>query len=100
MYEFDVQMIPMRKEIKQGQTVEIRCTLIGERGFEDNRYTIKYFKSEGYGELRLSRDGDAFLPNNRYPLSDKEFQSYYTSRFNESQTFEVVIEDSFGNEKS
>jgi len=98
-YEFDIRTMPVRKDIKQNETVEIRCSLIGTGSFADNRYTIRYFQSDGYGELRLGKDGNVFLPNDRYPLPDKEFRLYYTSRSDDSQQFEVVVEDSFGNEK-
>lgn len=98
-YEFDIQTMPVRKEIRQGETVEIRCSLIEKGTFTDNRYTIRFFQSEGYGELRLGKDSEIFLPNDRYPLPEKEFRLYYTSRSAESQAFEVVIADSFGNEK-
>ena len=98
-YEFDIRTMPVRKDIKQNETVEVRCTLIETGNFADNRYTIRYFQSEGYGELQLGKDGDVFLPNDRYPLPDKEFRLYYTSRSDDSQQFEVVVEDSFGNEK-
>ena len=98
-YEFDIRTMPVRKDIKQNETVEIRCSLIETGSFDDNRYTIRYFQSEGYGELQLGKDGDVFLPNDRYPLPDKEFRLYYTSRSDDSQQFEVVVKDSFGNEK-
>lgn len=98
-YEFDIRTMPVRKDIKQNETVEIRCSLIETGNFADNRYTIRYFQSEGYGELRLGKDGDVFLPNDRYPLPDKEFRLYYISHSDDSQQFEVVVEDSFGNER-
>lgn len=98
-YEFDIQTMPVRKEIKRGETVEIRCSLIEKGTFADNKYNIRFFQSEGYGDLRLGKDGETFLPNDRYPLPEKEFRLYYTSRSDESQAFEVVFEDSFGNEK-
>lgn len=98
-YEFDIHTMPICKSIKQNETVEIRCALIETGSFADNRYTIRYFQSDGYGELRLGKEGDVFLPNDRYPLPGKEFRLYYTSRSDESQQFEVVVEDSFGNEK-
>ena len=98
-YEFDIRTMPVRKEIKQGETIEIRCSLTEKGTFTDNRYSIRFFQAEGYGELRLGKDGEAFLSNDRYPLPDKEFRLYYTSRSNESQTFEVVVEDGFGNER-
>ncbi len=97
-YEFDIQTMPVRKEIKQNETIEIRCSLIEKGTFADNRYTIRFFQSEGYGELRLGKDGEVFLPNDRYPLSEKEFRLYYTSRSAESQQFEVVVENSAGRE--
>lgn len=100
VYEFEVKTMPVHKEIANGETVEIRCTLTETGSYSDNRYTIRYFQYSGSGELRLGKNGDTFLPNDRYPLPDKEFRLYYTSRSNESQAFEVVIEDSFGNEKS
>lgn len=99
VYEFDVKTMPVPKEIANGETVEIRCTLTETGSYSDNRYTIRYFQSSGKGELRLDNDGETFLPNDRYPLSEKEFRLYYTSRSDESQDFEVVIEDSFENEK-
>ena len=99
VYEFDIRTMPVRKEIRQNETAEIRCSLIEKGSFSDNRYTIRYFQSEGFGELRLGKNGEVFLPNDRYPLPDKEFRLYYTSRSNESQNFEVVVEDGFGNEK-
>lgn len=98
-YEFDIRTMPVRKEVKQNETVGIRCTLTEKGNFADNKYNIRFFQSEGYGELRLGKNGEAFLPNDRYPLPEKEFRLYYTSRSAESQAFEVVIADSFGNEK-
>lgn len=99
IYEFDIHTMPVRKEIRQNETAEIRCTLIEKGTFADNKYNIRFFQSEGNGELRLGKDGKVFLPNDRYPLPEKEFRLYYTSRSDESQRFEVVIADSFGNEK-
>ena len=43
-YEFDVQTMPVRKETRQNETVEIRCSLIETGSFADNRYTIRYFQ--------------------------------------------------------
>lgn len=97
-YEFDVHTMPVRKEIKQNETIEIRCSLIEKGTFADNKYNIRFFQSEGYGELRLGKDGEVFLPNDRYPLPEKEFRLYYTSRSAESQVFEVVVENSAGKE--
>lgn len=94
-YEFDIQTMPVRKEIRQNETVEIRCALIEKGTFTDNQYNIRFFQSDGIGELRLGKDGEVFLPNDRYPLPDKEFRLYYTSKSEESQQFEVVVENLF-----
>ena len=66
----------------------------------DNRYTIRFFQFDGKGYLRLEKDDEAFLPNDRYELRDKEFRLYYTSLGDKSHAFEVVIENSFGRAKT
>lgn len=99
-YEFDIKTMPVPKEIATRETVEIRCTLTENGSFADNRYTIRYFQYDGKGELQLGKDGEVFLPNDRYPLPDKEFRLYYTSLSDDtSHEIEVVVENSFGVEK-
>ena len=99
-YEFDVEVMPLPKEIKQNETVEIRCSLIEQGNFIDNRYTIRFFQFDGGGKLHLGQEGEAFLPNDRYELLYKEFRMYYTSLGDKSHAFEVVIENSFGRAKT
>ncbi len=99
-YEFDVEVMPLPKNIKQNEIVEIRCSLTEEGNFIDNRYTIRFFQFDGNGKLHLGQDGEAFLPNDRYELPNKEFRMYYTSLGNKSHAFEVVIENSFGRAKT
>ncbi len=99
-YEFDVEVMPLPKDIKQNETIEIRCTLIDQGNFIDNRYTIRFFQFDGEGVLRLEKEGEAFLPNDRYELLYKEFRMYYTSLGDKSHAFEVVIENSFGRAKT
>ena len=99
-YEFDVEVMPLPKEIKQNETVEIRCSLIEQGNFIDNRYTIRFFQFDGGGKLHLRQEGEAFLPNDRYELLYKEFRMYYTSLGDKSHAFEVVIENSFGRAKT
>lgn len=99
-YEFDIKTMPVPKEIALGETVEIRCTLTENGSFAGNHYTIRFFQYDGKGELRLGKDGEAFLPNDRYPLPDREFRLYYTSISDEnSHEIEVVVENSLGAEK-
>ena len=99
-YEFDIEVMPLPKEIKQNETIEIRCSLIEKGNFIDNRYTIRFIQFDGEGELRLEKEGEAFLPNDRYALPDKDFRLYYTSLGDKSHAFEVVIENSFGRAKT
>ncbi len=99
-YEFDIEVMPLPKEIKQNETIEIRCSLTEEGNFIDNRYTIRFFQFDGGGKLHLGQEGEAFLPNDRYELLDKEFRMYYTSLGDKSHAFEVVIENSFGRAKT
>lgn len=96
-HRFTVENLLIPGEIKQNETVEIRSKLKEQGTFTDNRYTIRYFQFEGKGSLRLGEDGIPFLPNDRYPLTDKEFRLYYTSQSNESHSFTVYFENSFGN---
>lgn len=98
-YEFDIEVMPLPKEIKQNETIEIRCFLIEQGNFIDNRYTIRYFQFDGKGKLHLRKDSEVFLPNDRYKLPDKDFRLYYTSLGDKSHAFEVVMENSFGTGK-
>lgn len=95
-YGFTVETLPIPKEIKENETVEIRCTLTEDGTFDDNSYTIRYFQFEGEGSLRLGENGQEFIPNDRYSLTEKEFRLYYTSNAMESQSFTVYFENSFG----
>lgn len=42
-YPFTVETMPVQKNIVNGQTVEIRCTLKRQGKFANTRYTIRYF---------------------------------------------------------
>lgn len=93
-YPFTVETMPVQKHIAKGQTAEIRCTLKRKGRFEDARYTIRYFQSDGKGRLKMD-DDTVFKPNDRYPLTKEEFRLYYTSASSEQQTIDVYVEDSF-----
>lgn len=95
-YGFIVETLPVPDEIRENETVEIRCTLREQGTFADNRYSIRYFQFEGKGSLRLGEDGKPFVPNDRYALPDKKFRLYYTSKSSESQALTVYFENSFG----
>jgi len=94
-YGFDLVTMPVRDEILPNETAEIRCTIVREGEYSGTRYFLRYFQSDGDGELRLD-DGTLFAPNDLYPLDRTVFRLYYTSRSSEQQTIDVYIEDSFG----
>lgn len=94
-YSFSLSTLPVQKDIVKGAVAEIRCALSAEGDFKDTRYTIRYFQPDGKGELRLD-DGTLLSPNDRYPLTRKNFRLYYTSLSSDRQTIDVYVEDNFG----
>lgn len=97
-YSFSLSTLPVQKDIVKGAVAEIRCVLSAEGDFKDTRYTIRYFQPDGKGELRLD-DGTLLSPNDRYPLTRKNFRLYYTSLSSDRQTIDVYVEDNFGQKK-
>ena len=79
-YPFTVETMPVPKELKQGETAEIRCELVCEGEFDGAVYAIRYFQ-----------------PNDRYLLENGKFRLYYTSKCDESQSLTITVEDNFGN---
>lgn len=94
-YDFTLETMPVQKDLRRGETAEIRCSLKRAGRFAGARYTLRYFQSEGKGMLRLDK-GAALKPNDRYPLVREEFCLYYTSQMLARQTIDVYIEDNFG----
>ncbi|MDR1090635.1 MAG: DUF3872 domain-containing protein [Prevotella sp.] len=94
-YLFDLVTMAVQKKIVQGETAEIRCTLVKEGDYQDTKFFIRYFQPDGKGELRLD-DGRVLLPNDLYLLKKETFRMYYTSHCTDQQVIDVYIEDSFG----
>ncbi len=94
-YSFDLQTMPVQKQIVVGETAEIRCTLVKEGDYAGVSFTIRYFQPDGKGELRTD-DGLIFEPNDRYPLERTTFRLYYTSHSTDQQTIDIYIEDNLG----
>lgn len=94
-YDFTLETMPVQKDLRRGETAEIRCSLKRAGRFAGAHYTLRYFQSEGKGMLRLDK-GPALKPNDRYPLVQEEFRLYYTSQMLARQTIDVYIEDNFG----
>ncbi len=97
-YPFEVQVMPVPKEVTNGETVEIRITVQRSGNFSDAKYFIRYFQFDGTGILRY-RDEPPYLPNDLYNLPQTQFRLYYTSQSTVSQSFDIWISDNFGNEK-
>ena len=94
-YDFTLETMPVQKDLRRGETTEIRCSLKRAGRFAGARYTLRYFQSEGKGMLRLDK-GAALKPNDRYLLVSEEFRLYYTSQSTDRQIIDVYIEDNFG----
>ena len=97
-FPFEVKMMPVPKEIANGQTVEIRLTIQRTGNYNNTQYYLRYFQFDGQGTLQ-HYDEPPYLPNDLYSLPAEQFRLYYTSNSTVSQSFEVWISDSFGNEK-
>lgn len=97
-FPFEVSVMPVPREIANGQTVEIRFTIEKLGHYAGTDYFIRYFQFEGLGELRLYNE-PPFQPNDMYLLPEEQFRLYYTSRSHVTEEFDVWIVDSFGNEK-
>ena len=97
-FPFEVNVMPVPKEVADGQTVEIRITIQRTGNYTNTQYFLRYFQFDGTGTLRYY-DELPYLPNDLYPLPTQQFRLYYTSSSAVSQSFEVWISDSFGNEK-
>lgn len=98
VFPFEVKVMPVPKDIAMGDMVEIRISIISNGNYAGNKYYLRYFQNEGYGNLRYVNH-KPYLPNDLYPLAEKEFRLYYTSESFVSQNFDIWIADSFGNEK-
>lgn len=94
-YDFTLETMPIQKNLRRGETAEIRCSLKRAGRFAEAHYTLRYFQSEGKGMLRLDK-GAALKPNDRYPLVSEVFRLYYTSQSTDQQIIDVHIEDNFG----
>ncbi|WP_199117832.1 DUF3872 domain-containing protein [Pedobacter sp. ASV28] len=97
-FPFEVGVMPVPKEVANGQTVEIRLTIQRKGNYSNTRYFLRYFQFDGQGTLRHYGD-PAYLPNDLYALPAEQFRLYYTSHSTVSQSFDVWISDNFGNER-
>ncbi|MBV5283606.1 MAG: DUF3872 domain-containing protein [Paludibacter sp.] len=97
VYEFSLSTMPVQKKIKKGETVEIRCQLNRVGRYEDSKYIIGYFQSEGKGILK-DENGQVFMPNDFYELSKETFRLYYTSLSADQQVLDLTLKNNFNQE--
>jgi hypothetical protein len=97
-FPFEVKVMPVPKDIANGNTVEIRLTIEPTGNYSNTQYFIRYFQFDGQGTLRYYNE-PPYQPNDLYPIPTEQFRLYYTSNSTVSQSFEVWISDNFGNEK-
>lgn len=95
VYAFDLVCMPVQKKIVQGEVAEIRCQIVKEGEYQDTKFFIRMFQTDGVGKLRLD-DGRVLLPNDLYPLKKETFRMYYTSYCTDQQVIDVYIEDNHG----
>lgn len=93
-YPFTVEVMPYGDKITQGETIELRFTIIPEGNYANTLYTIRYFQYEGEGTLKLV-DGPVLVNNDRVLLESKTFRMTYTAKSSGAAKFGVWIEDNF-----
>lgn len=94
-YPFTVDVMPYPDKIANGETVELRMTIVPECNYTNTLYTIRYFQYEGKGELKLV-DGATLVNNDRVLLESKQFRLNYTARSAGSHELLVTVEDNYG----
>lgn len=97
-FPFEVNVMPVPKDVANGQKVEIRITIKRTGNYNNTQYFLRYFQFDGQGTLQYYNE-PPYLPNDLYSLPTEQFRLYYTSTSTVSQSFDVWISDSFGNEK-
>lgn len=94
-YPFNVEVMPYADKIANGETVELRMTIVPEGNYTNTLYTIRYFQYEGKDTLKLV-DGPTFVSNDRVLIESKQFRLNYTARSTGSHEFLVTVEDNYG----
>ena len=94
-YPFTVDVMPYADKIANGETVELRMTILPEGNYTNTLYTIRYFQYEGKGTLKLV-DGPTLVNNDRVLLESKQFRLNYTAHSTRSHELMVTVEDNYG----
>lgn len=89
-YPFSVDIMPYADKIANGETIELRMTIVPEWNYTNTLYTIRYFQYEGKGTLKLV-DGPTLVNNDRVLLESKLFRLNYTARSTGSHELLVTV---------
>src|SRR5690606_6662430 len=89
-FPFEINVMPIPKEVANGQTEENRITINRSNNYQNTQYYLRYFQFDGQGILRYY-DEPPYLPNDLYQLPQEQFRLYYTSTSSVTQAFEVWI---------
>ena len=97
-YGFTLTMQKYREEIKNGETKEFEFFINRESIYTETHYEVSVFLRAGTGTIAFP-NGNVLEENTFYAVSDSGFILSYTSLSTETHTIEVLVRDSFGNEK-
>ncbi|AZA56499.1 DUF3872 domain-containing protein [Chryseobacterium shandongense] len=89
-FPFEVNIMPVPKDVTKGQKVEIRLTIQRKGNYRNTQYYLRYFQFDGTGTLQYY-DEPPYQPNDLYQLPTEQFRLYYTSTSAVSQSFDVWI---------
>lgn len=99
-FDFGVETLPYRQTLEEGGIAEVYFEIVpGEAGclHDSTRYSVRYFPSEGEGQLRLR--GDSMMrPNVLYRLPGRQFVMTYMPDWGKAastHTLELVFIDSY-----
>jgi hypothetical protein len=94
-YGYRVEMLPLPKRIKQGETLALEFSIVREGYYKEAAYRFRYFQSEGEG--LLSYRGKA-IPVNRFQeiISDNFVLTYQSLCDDQQQLDFVFVEESSG----
>lgn len=95
-FSFEVKMMPVPKEIANGQTVEIRLTIQRTGNYNNTQYYLRYFQFDGQGTLQRHWWTSVLTICIRAPA--EQFRLYYL-RSPYHNLLKFGFRTAFGNEK-
>ena len=94
-YGYSIEILPLPKLLKQGQTVALEFSIIREGYYTGTSYKFRYFQSEGEGTLKNDK-GKTLVMNRFHDIASDNFVLNYKCLVEEQQQLDFVFEDNFG----